>query len=207
MAEPEDYGARDRPHITINAFREAAQYGFPSRVQQRKPLRVDYAAHAEALLDQLTRALCDLPAPAADPRLNIDGLKPGTVVEVSTLAPAEGSRTKAAKVPATVEFPAQDIVVLRTERREDRTESALLFVPDHARGFLRSRISNYGRDRGNARRPDIERFEVLETIAAAPVRSLFVGEADFATPEIVWWELWVQGRPGRAERGGARTRG
>ena len=54
MAEPEDYAARDRPHISINAFREAAQYGFPSRAQQRKPLREDYAAHAAALLDQLS---------------------------------------------------------------------------------------------------------------------------------------------------------
>ena len=55
MAEPEDYAARDRPHISINAFREAAQYSFPTRGQQRKPLREDYAAHADALLDQLGR--------------------------------------------------------------------------------------------------------------------------------------------------------
>ena len=207
MAEPEDYGARDRPHITINAFREAAQYGFPSRAQQRKPLREDYAAHADALLDQLARALGDLPAPAADPRLNVEGLKRGTVVEVSTLPPAEGSRTRAAKVPTTLEFPGQDIVVLRTERRDDRTESALLFVPDDARGFLRGRITDYGRDPGNARRPDVERFEVLETIAAVPVGSLFVGDVDLAAPDIVWWELWVQGGPGRAERVAVLARG
>ena len=71
--------------------------------------------------------------PAADPRLSVDGLKPGAVVEVSTLPPGERSRAKAVKIPATLEFPAQDIVVLRTERRSDRTESTLLFVPDEAR--------------------------------------------------------------------------
>jgi hypothetical protein len=71
--------------------------------------------------------------PAADPRLSVDGLKPGTMVEVSTLPPGEDSRARAAKIPANLEFPAQDIVVLRTERRSDRTESTLLFVPDEAR--------------------------------------------------------------------------
>ncbi|MCC8956153.1 S8 family peptidase [Bradyrhizobium sp. Pear77] len=200
MAGPEDYGTRDRPHISIDAFREATQYEYPARAQQRKPLRENYAAHADTLLDQLTDALGALPAPAADARLRIEGLKPGTVVEVSTRPPDEGSRIKAAKVPTTLDFPVQEIVVLRTERRDDRTESALLFVPDDARTFLQGRIRDYGRDPGNARRPDIDRFEVVETIAAAPVGSLFVGDVDFNVPDVVWWELWVQRGPGRAER-------
>ena len=200
MAEPEDYAARDRPHISINAFREAAQYSFPTRGQQRKPLREDYAAHADALLDQLAVALGDLPVPATDTRLRVEGLKPGTLVEVSTLPPPVGSRANAVKVPAALEFPAQEIVVLRTERRDDRTESAVLFVPDDARGFLRGRIAQYGRDPGNARRPDVARFEVVETIASVPARELFVGEVDFAAPDVVWWELWVQVAVGRAER-------
>lgn len=200
MAEPEDYSVRDRPHISINAFREATQYSFPSRAQQRKPLREDYAAHANALINQLTDALGDVPVAAVDPRLRVEGLKPGVVVEVATLPPAEGSRAKAVKIPATLEFPAQEIMVLRAERRNDRTEAALLFVPDDARGFLRGRIADYGRDPGNMRRPDVDRFEVVETITAASVRSLFAGEIDFAAPDIVWWELWIQGGPGRAER-------
>ncbi|MCP1556777.1 UNVERIFIED_ORG: hypothetical protein M2438_005279 [Methylobacterium sp. SuP10 SLI 274] len=199
MAGPEDYGERDRPHIFVDAFRESAQYGYPSRAQQRKPLREDYAAHADALLDQLTRALGDQPAPTADTRLQMGGLKPGRIVEVSTAPPPEGSRTKAVKVPAALEFPGQDIVLLRTERRDDRTESALLFVPDEARTFLRGRIAEYGHDPGNARRPNVERFEPVETIARAPARSLFVGAVDLAAPDIVWWELWVQGGAGRAE--------
>ena len=33
------------------------------------------------------------------------------------------------RVPAALDFPAQDVVVLRSQRRQDRTESALLFVP------------------------------------------------------------------------------
>ncbi|WFT81223.1 S8 family peptidase [Methylobacterium sp. CB376] len=207
MVEPEDYGARDRPHISIDAFREAAQYGYPSRAQQRKPLREDYGAHADSLLDQLSKALGELPVVAADTRLPVQGLKPGTIVEVSTAPPPNGSRSKAAKVPAALEFPGQDIVLLRTERRDDRTESALLFVPDEARGFLRDRIAAYGRDPGNARRPDVERFEPVETIAAAPAWTLFVGPVDFSAPEIVWWELWVQGGAARAERVAVLARG
>lgn len=207
MAEPEDFGARNRPHLSISAFREATQYGFPSRALARKPLREDYAAHADALLGQLTDALGELPASAADPRLRVEGLKPGTVVEVLTLPPADRSRSKASKIPAALEFLVQNIVVLRTERRDNRTESALLFVPDDARGFLRDRIANYGRGSGNARRPDVERFEVVETIAAAPVGALFVGTIDFTAPDIVWWELWVQGGANRAERVAMLARG
>lgn len=207
MAEPEDYGARDRPHVSIDTFRESTQYSFPTRSQQRKPLRADHAAHSRALLDQLTRALGSLPLPADDLRQQVAGLKPGTVVEVSTLPPAEASRSKAAKVPTTLEFPAQDIVVLRTERRDDRTESALLFVPDVAKGFLRDRITEYGRDPGNARRPNVDRFEVVETIIAAPTQSLFVGAVDFGARELVWWELWILGGAGRAERVAVLARG
>ena len=206
MAEPEDYGAKDRPHVLIDTFREATQYSFPARSQQRKPLRTDYAAHSGALLDQLTQALGSLPTPADDLRQRVAGLKSGTLVEVSTLPLAEASRSKAAKMPTTLEFPAQDIVLLRTERREDKTESALLFVPDDARGFLRDRITEYGRDPGNARRPDVDRFEVLETITAAPTRSLFVGAVDFGAPELVWWELWIPGGSGRAEQVAALAR-
>lgn len=207
MPGPEDHGSRDRPHISINAFREGTQYSFPARAQQRKPLREDYAAHAGALLDQLARALGDVPAPGTDSRLPIEGLKAGAVVEVSTLAPKEGSKTKTVKIPAALEFPSQEIVLLRTERREDKTESALLFVPDDARGFLQGRIANYGRDPGNGRRPDVERFEVVETIAAAPVSSLFAEDVDFAARDIVWWELWIQGGAGRAERLAVLARG
>jgi len=44
MAGPDDFDARDRAHLSINAFREAADYAFPSRNQTRKPLRDDYVA-------------------------------------------------------------------------------------------------------------------------------------------------------------------
>jgi Subtilase family len=192
MAELEDYGERNRSHISINAFRETAAYTFPSRNQERKPLRDDYAAHAAALLDQLAVALGELPVAESDRRLSIEGLKPGAIVQVTTIPPTEGSRAKAVKVPAALEFPAQDVLVLRSERNDDRTESALLFVPDDARDFLRGRITDYGRDPGNRRRPDVERFEVVETVRAAQVSSLFTGDVDLVDTDIMWWELWVR---------------
>ena len=199
MAESE-FGVRDRPHISISSFRETAAYLSPARAQARKPLRDDYAAHAAALLEQFATALGNVPPPEADPRLRVEGLKPGVIVEVSTLPPAEDSRAKVVKVPAALEFSAQDIVVLRSERNEDRTESAILFVPDEARAFLFGRIEEYGRDPGDRRhRPDVERFEAVETVRGAPVDSLFTGDVDLADPEVLWWELWAQRAGGRAD--------
>lgn len=192
MAETDNFDTRNRPHIPIDVFRETTAYTFPSRNQERKPLRGDYAAHAAHLLEQLTAALGDAPLPANDPRLAVQGLKSGTIVEITTLSPAEGSRTKAIKVPTALEFPTRDVVVLRSERNEDRTESALLFVPDDARAFLQGRINDYGRDPGNQRRPDVDRFEVVETVRAVETGSLFTGVVDLAMPEITWWELWVR---------------
>lgn len=94
MAEPDNFDTRDRAHISIDVFRETAAYTFPSRNQERKPLRGDYTAHATQLLDQLAAALGTVPAAAADPRLPIQGLKSGTVVEVTTLPPAETSGSR-----------------------------------------------------------------------------------------------------------------
>ena len=200
MAEPDNFDTRDRPHIPIDAFRETAAYERPPRNQERKPLRDDYAAHAAQLLDQLAVALGDLPLPGDDARISIQGLKPGTIVEIATLPPAETSRTKAIKVPTALEFPTQDVVVLRSERNEDRTESALLFVPDDARTFLRGRISDYGRDPGNQRRPDVDRFEVVEEVRTLDTASLFTGDVDLAAPDLVWWELWVRQPVALADR-------
>ena len=200
MAEPDNFDTRDRQHIPIDVFRETAAYTFPSRNQERKPLRNDYAAHAKHLLDQLAAALGDVPLPADDLRLAVQGLKSGMIIEITTLPPAEDSRTKAVKVPTALEFPTQDVVVLRSERNDDRTESALLFVPDDARAFLQGRISEYGRDPGNQRRPDIERFEVVEEVRAIDTGSLFTGSVDLAAPDIVWWELWVRQPVALADR-------
>ena len=106
------------------------------------------------------------------------------------------TRSGPVKISKDLDFPQQDVVVLRAERREDRTESALLFVPDNARDYLRERIQRYGNDPGNQKRPDLDRFERIETIQPAAAHSLFVGTVDFDSPDTVWWELWVRGDKG-----------
>jgi hypothetical protein len=207
MAEPADFDERSRPHVAIDAWREPARYEFPARDQQRKPLRGDYAAHAQSLLDQLAAALPPPPPRDADPRISVQGLAPGALIALTTMEPLEGSRTKAVKVPAALEFPVQDIVVLRSGRNEDRTEDAVLFVPDAAQAFLRGRISAYGRgDLGNARRPDVERFEVIQTVQAAAAETLFSGAVDFGGP-AAWWELWIREPLAGAVANAARARG
>ena len=191
MPASDNFDARDRAHVSINNRRERATYEYPSRDQRRNPLRDDYPAHAAHLLDQLVLALGAIP-PAVE-RLSIDGLRPGTIVEVSTAPSPEGSRKTAVKVPTAIEFPTQDIVVLRSDRNADRTETALVFVPDDARDFLRGRIADYGStDLGNRPRPDVNRFEAVENVAATSVEALFVGDIDATDATVRWWELWVR---------------
>lgn len=192
MAEQGDFSARKHVHISFDVFRDGIAYSYPRRKIDPKPLRDDYAAHSKALLDQLTAALGDIPVAGQDGRLPVEGLKAGAIVEVGTVPPPEGSRAQAVKLPKGLEFPTQEVVVLRSERRDDRTESALLFVPDDARTFLRERISSYGQPQGNQPRPDVDRFEKVETIRAADAHALFVGNVDFASIEPLWWELWVR---------------
>lgn len=192
MAEQGDYSARKHVHISFDVFRDGIGYSFPRRKIEPKPLRDDYAAHSKSLLDQLAAALGEIPVAGRDDRLQVEGLKPGAIVEVGTMPPMEGSTAQAVKLPKGLEFPTQDVVVLRSERRNDRTESALLFVPDDARTFLQGRIRSYGQPQGNQPRPDVDKFERVETIQGAEVRALFVGDVNFASPEPLWWELWVR---------------
>lgn len=204
MPEGDDFAGRNLPHVVIDAFRDPAQYRYPSRPQTKTPKRDDYHAHADHLLAQLTAALEQAPDP--DRRIAIAGQQRGTIVEVETLAP-EGVRAKAAKIPTGLDFPGQDIVVLRSRRNADRTESAVLFIPDDAQAFLRDRIARYGEeDLGNRARPDVPRFETIEAIRAAVIQVLFAGTVDFEDTEPAWWELWIRQPVARAESIAAAAR-
>ncbi|MBX9575445.1 MAG: S8 family peptidase [Caulobacteraceae bacterium] len=193
----EDFSRHTLAHLTIDAFREAGPYTYPARRQTRTPQRDDYVAHGRQLLDQLAAALPALPVQGADPRLVLDGLRPGAIVSVETRAP-QSDRQGPAKVPTTFELPAQDLVVLRTSRRDDRSEVAVVFVPDAARPALQQRITAYGApDLGNRERPHVDQFERIEAFAAASAEDLFAGDHDPNDPQPRWWELWV--REGKAE--------
>jgi hypothetical protein len=192
MAGQGDFDTRKHIHIFFDAFRDGIDFSTPKRKMKSKVLRDDYASHAESLLRQLDDALGEIPRADQDARLLVAGLKAGTIVEVQTVLPAEGGRAQAVKIPKGFEFATQDVVVLRSERLENRTESALFFVPDDARSFLRERIRAYGENHGNELRPDLDKFERVETISAAETRALFAGKIDFDSLELVWWELWVR---------------
>lgn len=200
MANVDDFNERKLPHLSIDSFRAVQRYTPPRRRIEPQPIRDNYAAHSQALLDQLAVAFGLLPPLGQDPRLDIPGLAKGTVIEVATLPLTEGSRSVARKFPQDLDYPAQGIAQLTTSRREDRTETALLFVPDTARGYLRDRISTYGRDPGNARRTGLAEFEVIETISPTDGASLFVGQVDQGSPTAIWWEIWVSGDTQRADR-------
>jgi hypothetical protein len=195
MTDYYSFDKPEQPHIRIDRFRQEAKHAAPSRKQSRKPLREDYEAHASRLLQQLAAALTEQSPDVTPTRINVPGLKPGRVLEVQTLPPSEKSRSLVAKVPVGLEFPAQEIIVLRTDRHDDRTESALIFVPDDSQQFLEGRILDYGRDPGSSKRPDVDRFEVVEVIKAADVLSVFSGDVDLESPDRHWWELWVRCDP------------
>lgn len=204
MADRGEFDAHNLPHISIDVAREATTYRFPARAQERKPLRDDYAAHAHSLIDQLAVALPPVPPATEDPRVAIPGVGRGALISVETKTPIS-DRAQAVRVPTSLEFPGQGIVQLQTRRNDDRTEAAVLFVPDAARPFLRARIETYGRDPGNERRPDQERFEAIERIQATAAENLFPPGTDFAAPPR-WWELWVRRLGGVAEAVAIRAR-
>ncbi|MFB0874008.1 MULTISPECIES: hypothetical protein [unclassified Sphingobium] len=165
MPNGDGNGGHRLPHIEITRWRESAQYVYPRMRRDQRDRREDHHEHAEVLLEQLTRALGELPRRDQDQRIAVDGLKRGTLVEVETMVPT--ARAKATKTPP-LDFPGQEIVVLRSERNENRTETAVVFVPDDARAFLQNRISAYGSENlGNQPRPDVDKFEVIETIRDA----------------------------------------
>lgn len=204
MPDGDDFSIRNLAHVQIDAFRESAQYRFPNRPIDRQPKRDDYPAHAAQLLAQLTEALAAAPDP--ERRIPIQGQQPGVLVEVETLAP-QGPRAGATKIPPGLEFAAQDIVILRSRRNADRTESALLFVPDNQRAFLRDRINRYGAEElGNRRRPDVDRFETIERIRTAVIEMLFAGPVDHGDPAAAWWELWIRQPAQRADSLAAAAR-
>lgn len=193
----EDFSRHDLAHLTIDAFRETGPYTYPATRQTRTPQRDDYVAHGQHLLDRLAAALPALPLQGPDPRIALEGLRPGAIVAVETRAPAT-DRQGPAKVPATFELPAQDLVVLRTTRLDDRSEVAVVFVPDAARPALEQRIGAYGaQNLGNRERPYLDQFERIENFAAASADDLFVGDHDPLDPASDWWELWV--RDGKVE--------
>ena len=132
-----------KPHLSLDGVRREGAYAAPKRKMDAKPMREDYVAHGAALLAQLTGALPRLPAPEADARLKLDGLKPGVLVALETLPP-DTDRKGASKIPLTFELPSQDVVILTSRRTADRAEESIVFVPDEARAALTRRLRDYG---------------------------------------------------------------
>lgn len=179
-----------KPHLSLNEVRRAGTYAAPKRRMDAKPLRDDYAAHSAALLEQLAAALPHLPPPNSDSRLKLEGLKPGVLVTLETLAP-DTDRKGPSKIPLSFELPGQDVVILSSRRTEDRAEESIVFVPDDARATLTRRLRDYG-DPGNRDRPYVAQFEKIERIASADTAKLFDPGTDFHSPAQRWWELWVR---------------
>jgi hypothetical protein len=196
MSDVSEVSARSVPHVRIEVFQSTAAYKPRRRKIEHVKIRENYASHAEQLLRALEAALPPLSSRDQDSRLALDGLKLGSLVRVETID-REGDTTT--KIPTGFDFPSQEIVVLRSQRGE-RTEHALVFIPDDAREFLKSRIQAYGADTGNAERPDLERFERIEDVATTDGAALFSPPLAEQVPQPVWWEAWVREGAGFADQ-------
>lgn len=181
-----------KPHLLLDGVRREGTYAAPKRKMDAKPLRDDYVAHGAALLDQLTTALPRVPPGDADARLKLEGLKPGVLVTLETLAP-DTDRKGPSRIPLSFEMPGQDVVILSSRRTDDRAEESIVFVPDDARATLTRRLEDYGSSNlGNRDRPHVAQFEKVERIASADTARLFDPGMDFNAPAQRWWELWVR---------------
>lgn len=190
MAEQDQH--LPKPHLSIDGVRRDGAYAAPKRKMDAKPVREDYVAHGAALLAQLTAAFPHLPPPEADPRVKLDGLKPGVLVALETLPP-DTDRKGPSRIPLTFELPGQDVVILSSRRTADRSEESIVFVPDQAREVLTRRLRDYGSNYlGNRDRPYVAEFGKVERIAAAETAKLFEPNTDFNNPAPKWWELWVR---------------
>lgn len=179
-----------KPHLSLNEVRREGTYAAPKRKMDAKPVRDDYDAHGAALLAQLATALPQIPPPATDARLKLEGLKPGVLVALETLAP-DTDRKGPSKIPLSFELPGQDLVILSSRRTDDRSEETIVFVPDDARATLTRRLREYSTP-GNKERPHVVQFEKVERIASAETAKLFDPNTDFNAPIQRWWELWVR---------------
>ena len=112
MADQSDFGERKHIHISFDVFRNEFRYSPPRRNFGEKQHRDDHAAHAATLLGELSAALGDIPEAKHDDRLSVEGLKPGTIVEVGTMPPPPQSRRAVMKIPAGLEFPQEDTALI-----------------------------------------------------------------------------------------------
>lgn len=191
MADEGDFTKHDLKHFRIEAFRTSAQYVYPTQGRDpNPPLKKDPVAHSQVLVEQLGEALGAIPAQNDDDRFTFVGHRLGANVEVQT-TPPDSDRKGPARAPD-LDFAAQGISVLRSTRDDERSETALVFIPDSARNFLIDRIRSYGvENMGNRKRPEVQKFEPIEVFRSAPGRRLFVGDVDFDANEPSWWEVWV----------------
>jgi hypothetical protein len=189
MSDQDGYGLRNRPHVFIDALRENKPYIPPRQAVQPKGPRPDIAAHATALLDQLAIALARHDGSAG--RLVVHGIPPGTVVEVQTASPVDRPQAGVVKLPNLAKTVG-GLEVLRSERNDDRTESAVVFVPESSQSALRRKIGEYRDFRGEKATELVQTFERVGAIRPATGRSLFVGPIDFDAAAARWFELWVR---------------
>lgn len=190
MAQDDDFSSHDYAHVRIERFLTSSQYVYPSSARDEPDLKKDPVQHSAFLIQRLAAALGAIPTPAVDQRVEIPGHVKGVNVEIETTAP-DSDRKGPAKTP-NLDFTAQNIKVLQSSRNEDRSETALVFVPDEARQFLRGRIQAYGAPVvGNRKRPEVDLFEPIDDVRPAPAHSLFLGAIDFTEQAPFWWEVWI----------------
>lgn len=172
-------GGYDLSHVSINGSKSVEAYQPRRRLIRPSPLREDYTAHAQSLLQDLRASLEQAVAAMAAERI-VPGAEAGVYLEVESLA------EKA--LPA---LERDGIRVANIRISDTGAEVGTVYVPERSIPALSERVSTYGeRNLGNRQRQHVEEFEPVERIRASNLMSFWNGRGEPPADGDHWWEIW-----------------
>lgn len=183
----------NKKHLIIDGFKKTNDYVFPSKPIKKNDLRQDYYGHARHLLKTFTEAFSQSVAERSSEMVKIQDLPLGAIFELRTLPLEEKAKSTANKISVNFEAEKKDVFILKTERLADRSERALLFIPDDQIKFFEQKIVNYGHSSQGDRNALKDMFETIDSILYSNVAEIFEVDLSFIDQdERIWWEVWVR---------------
>ncbi len=178
---------RDHPHIYLRDVGIPERYTSRQRPQTPPAPARNRAAHAQALLGALNRALAGAHAQAqAQP----DAAAGGFYLQFQLAAGNE-------EFAQNLENRRRGIELVSVKRGVDENAptTATVFVPDRAANHFLRKLEAYQNEVTRSGRPKNENLvNRIDTVALAAIRAFFTDEDDQlpAENERVWWEIWLR---------------
>jgi hypothetical protein len=184
---PKDSGAPPHilPHFRVERFIGARRYSTPPTARDEKPSTRNRAVEGARLSREFSESYEAARQRVRTQLINARRKRPGVYVEVQSV-PGED-------IPSLV-WMQKGIRIGAVRPNADKTQTASMFVPDAAHGFVDANILSYANEttkKGNV--PQQEKFENLAHIRPGSVNSLWTDRR--LLPEDrnlnVWWECWT----------------